>query len=200
MSDRERYVLEILRQRFGVVLRPVPRQTTKTPDFELVESGKQILVAEMKTITIAPRTAEAGWTVRHVGNGITESTRDDNGPSRVGHVIYKAWKQLRGYDCAKVVILLNEEGLVDVHDLVEACTGQHIYSNGHFTYVNASSMRIANGDLAKALSELDLFIFIDKVRESKVFVRITTTPGYDIAHRYLNDGANQIPPPTPRAS
>lgn len=196
MDKREHYVLQVLHQRFGVVLTPVSRRTTKTPDFELVENGERILVAEQKTITLAPRTVENGWDVQQLENGIVESTREDKAPARMGDVAYEAWKQLRGYDCAKVVIVLNEEPLADFKDLVEAYTGQHVYTNEHFGYVNTSSMRIAKGKLAKVHGDIDLFIFIDKVHESKVFYLVTTDLGYEIACRYLDDGVNEIPRPT----
>jgi hypothetical protein len=53
-------------------------------------------VFEVKLLERTPKTAENGWQVV-ARDGMTESTRLDNAPARVGRVIHTAFKQLQRY-------------------------------------------------------------------------------------------------------
>jgi hypothetical protein len=54
--------------------------------------------------------------------------------------------------------LLNYDSLVDVKDLEEAFTGEQVYANAVFSYINTVSKKIAEGKIKEEKGKIDLYI------------------------------------------
>ena len=50
MTEDESYVVEIIRQNYGISLEIIPRGSVPTPDFRFCCNEKTIFVAELKSI------------------------------------------------------------------------------------------------------------------------------------------------------
>jgi hypothetical protein len=111
--------------------------------------------------------------------------RDDNGPERVGAMIHKAAKQLQDYECPKVLVFVNDEIGLDVHDLEAAYRGHLVYEGpaGH-AYVDRSATRVARGRIQSEKRLIDLYIWLER-REAPAF-RFTAQAGRSLAERCFN--------------
>jgi len=119
------------------------------------------------------------------GDEIQWASRDDNSVRRVASKIHEAWTQLRLYSGPHVLIFLNHDPLVDVWDLQEAFTGQQVYGNQNFSYVNTAwKKKIAEGKIKHEKDKIDLYIWIER-REEKMWFRYPTHVGHDLAHTYF---------------
>jgi hypothetical protein len=183
-NPEEKYVRELLDQRFHVVLRKLPEDTIKTADYELLDGTERVAVLEVKQLQSTPRTAKNGWEIVE-RDGVRHAEREDNVPRRVGDVIRAASKQLRGYVEPKILVFLNEERLADVLDLDEAYNGFLDYGDGLYGYTNTASARIADRIL-KAKKLIDLYVWINRHRASEpVFFRVTSHTGLALAQRFF---------------
>jgi len=198
----ERYVRELFARRFTVELRKIPETTEeKTADFEMLDQGQRVAVVEVKTLERTPRTEANGWR-KDPGGGMT---RKDNAPKRVGTWIDKAWKQLRQYAEPKVLVFVNDETGIDVHDLEEAYHGVMPYGTEELGYIyNSASASIANGRIKDVKGKIDLYVWLDRKydggRLAQVFptgqpsytetrtegptFRCTTDEGYGLARNF----------------
>lgn len=159
--EAERYVRQLFAELYGVELRKVPESNTRTFDHEMLSHGRRVAAVEVKHLGVAPRTPENGW-VRTEG-GFRTRPCGDNGPSRVGEAIHRAYKQLCKAHETKVLALVNDENLMDALDLKEAVNGYLIYGSdavGHFK--NPSGMKIAQGRILHEKSAIDLYIWINR--------------------------------------
>ncbi|HVV51395.1 MAG TPA: hypothetical protein VHO06_17120 [Polyangia bacterium] len=191
--QEEKYVETLLRTRFGVSLRKIKEHDLKEPDYELLDAERRAAVVEIKHLKREPRTAANGWKPAPFGPWIT---RSDNGPSRVGQKIHEAYKQLCRYSEPRVLIILNDD-VTDVHDLEEAFRGGTFYGSESFGYWNTSSAPIALGRIRAEKVSIDLYIWIDRLRREKVFFRLQSAAGHEIARRFFGCPADAQPEPAP---
>jgi hypothetical protein len=193
MSDRSdrrarAYVRDYLANVCRVELNELPsRGDQTTPDFEMVEDGRRILVAELKTLEERRPTEEAGWTIEVDQNGIQEAHRPHNGPARIARKIIDAHQQLSACPHPWAVILLNTDHFMLVGDFFEAFTGKHILGtmNGH-RVVNIASRPIALGPKFAVRYEVDLYLWLDQLRKPALGVWWSTPVGEEIARRYFS--------------
>jgi len=120
--------------------------------------------------------------------------RTDNAVSRVADKIHQAYRQLKDYPPPRALILLNHDSLVDVKDLEEAFTGEQVYANAVFSYVNTVSKKIAHGKIKEEKGKIDLYIWIDR-RTEYISFRYPTQIGHNLAHSLFpesnsNQGSN----------
>ena len=182
LSKSERYVIDLLRRRFGVHLTKIQERNEPTPDFALVCNEQQICVAELKDIERYPASADRGWTIPKSDEiHYPFAHRIDNAVSRVADKIHQAHCQLKDFPLPRVLILLNHDSLVDVKDLEEAFTGEQVYANTIFSYVNTVSKKITEGKIKEEKGKIDLYIWIDK-RTEQIWFRYPTQAGHDLAH------------------
>jgi len=201
--EEERYVRELFDGRFGVQLRKIPeRPNEQTADFEMLDLGRRVAIVEVKTLERAARTVANGWR-QETGGGFT---RKDNATKRVGTLIYSAWKQLGRYAEPRVLVFVNDESGIDVHDLEEAYNGFMEYGTEELGYVyNTVSVPIANGRIKDIKGKIDLYIWLDRkygagkivhvfpagqpsyteTRTEGPTFRCTTGAGYDLARRFF---------------
>ena len=77
MSDKSAraFVREYLARTCGVNFADLnPRPDQKTADFEMVDSGNRVLVAELKHFEDLPPSAETRWTIRSQQDGTRDGT------------------------------------------------------------------------------------------------------------------------------
>jgi hypothetical protein len=154
----------------------------RAPDFELVRDGECVFMAELKDIERYPASEDRGWTVPKPGDMYYPfAHRTDNAVSRVADKIHQAYRQLKDFPLPRVLILLNHDSLVDVKDLEEAFTGDQVYGNAVFSYVNTISKKISEGKIKEEKGKIDLYIWIDK-RTEHIWFRYPTQIGHDLAH------------------
>jgi hypothetical protein len=182
--EEEEYLREMLAARFSVELRKLPEAGVKTADFELLEQGQRMAALEVKLLERTPRTPENGWHVV-VRDGMTQSTRNDNAPARVGRVIHAAFKQLRQYEVPKILVFVNDESMLDVLDLDEAYNGFLNYGDEKTGYASWASKKIANGDIAEEKTLIDLYVWIDRQRALGPVFKFATAAGQELARRYF---------------
>lgn len=193
----ERFARELLERTGPARLRRIPESDVRTPDYELQLDGSRVAVAEVKTLSYAPRTEANGFKITTHEHGDWYE-RSDNSPARVGRCIYDAWKQLSGHSLPKILIFVNEEIGMDVLDLQEAVEGFLIYGTKETGYFkNVRSRRIAEGDIKAIRWQIDLYVWIERSRRSRfkvatgelvppppeVVFRPTNKAGLDIARR-----------------
>lgn len=201
----EIFVRRLLEDRYGVCLRKIgEEEDVRTPDYELLDGDARVAVAEVKTLQHVPRTEATGWRVERHDPYRWSATRDDNSPSRVSDHIRTAAKQLRRYEEPRILAFLNQEPMMDVHDLEEAVQGFLPYGNDEIGYfLNAASMRIAEGRIREDRWLVDLYVWIeppkgprivfhavDKIEhldatEATVAFRVTSERGLSVAHRFF---------------
>jgi len=182
LSRSERYVIDLLQRRFGVHLTKIQEKNETAPDFTLVRDEQRLFVAELKDIERYPASADRGWTIPKPGDmHYPFAHRTDNAVSRVADKIHQAYHQLKDFPPPRVLILLNHDSLVDVKDLEEAFTGEQVYANAVFSYVNTVSKKIAEGKIKEEKGKIDLYIWIDK-RTEHIRFRYPTQTGHDLAH------------------
>jgi hypothetical protein len=210
-SPEEGYVRELFNRRFGIQLRKIPESTEPTPDFELLDEVGRVAVLEVKTLERAARTEENGWR-RVEGGGLT---RNDNAPGRVGTCIAKAWRQLASHPEPKVLVFVNDETGIDVHDLEAAFHGTLPFGNEELGYADVPIAMPAamTGRIKDVKRKIDLYIWLDRKygegRLVQVFptgqppftetrtegptFRCVTDAGYELARRYF--GCPEMPRP-----
>jgi hypothetical protein len=142
-----------------------------TADFELISDGKVATVAELKTFQSGDAAeVELDCQEDELIAGVLGT---DNGTERVGNAINKAARQLPGYECPKVLVLLNFDECMDESDLVAAYRGELNYlgSDGHRT-IDRSAARVAEGRIREKKRLIDVFLWVDgrsgKVTAAKV--------------------------------
>lgn len=106
----------MFKERFDVNLYKIPEAHNKTPDFECIDSGKRIFVAELKEFVWVHPSEKTGW-LKTKEDSFWSKT--DNSVRRVADKIHEAYKQLKSFDTPKVLILFNTDSL-DIKDLREA--------------------------------------------------------------------------------
>jgi len=197
----ERYVRELFADLYGVELRKVPESNTKTFDYELLSNEQRVAAVEVKRLGVVPRTPGNGW-VRTEG-GFSTRPGGDNGPSRVGDAIHKAYQQLATTTDPKVLVFLNDEYLIDLLDLHEAVNGYLVYGNDQTgRFKNPSGMRIAQGRIKAEKLAIDLYVWINRYEgrtphrvdgqpleahaQRGPFFRCTSDAGYELGRRYFN--------------
>lgn len=182
VSKSERYVIGLLKRRFGIILSKVPENHEAQPDFEYILDGQRVFVAELKDIEYHPPSEQRGWTIPKPDEKFCHfSHRTDNAVSRVADKIHNAFCQLKTSPPPRVLIFLNDDSMVDVKDLEEAFTGQHVYGNEEFSYVNVVSKNIAGGKIREEKSKIDLYVWIER-RNEKIQFRYPTQIGHNLAH------------------
>jgi hypothetical protein len=166
------------------------RGEEKTADFEMVDSGERILVAELKSIEERRPSIEAGWSIAVDAEGIQEAHRQHNGPARIARKIVEAHGQLAGYQHPWAIILFNEDYFMDAGDFFEAFEGQRVLGTfGDRRAINIASRKIALGAKFAVRYEVDLYIWIDRVRKPTLGVWWSTPSGEEIAKRYFSAAA-----------
>lgn len=182
VSQSERYVIDLLKRRFGIFLFKVPEDDEARPDFECIRDGQRVFMAELKDIKYYPPSEQRGWTIPQLDEKFCHfSHRTDNAVSRVADKIHDAFRQLKTSPSPRVLILLNDDSMVDVKDLEEAFTGQHVYGSEAFSYVNVVSKKIAEGKIREEKSKIDLYVWIER-RNEKIQFRYPTQIGHNLAH------------------
>ena len=177
--------MNFLHGRFDVLLEKIPEAVETSPDFTIVNNERQIAVAELKDIEYFPASEDRGWTMTKPGEPhYPFNYRDDNAVSRVASKIHEAYKQLRNSSLPRIIVFLNYDSLVDVKDLEEAFSGEHLYENTEFSYINTVSKKIAAGRIDKEKTMIDLYIWIDKSTQ-EIWFRYPTQTGFDLAHKYF---------------
>lgn len=171
-DDNEVYVRRLLRERFGVELRKIEESGTKTADYEILSNSVRVAVLEVKTFVTGQMTEANGWTRIDLQPGVTqwEREREDKAPGRVASRLHEAVKQLTRYDEPRVLVFLNDDTLLDVGDLEEACNGYMMYGTDETGYLRnvAWSKRTAVTRIAEEKHLIDLYIWIDRLDERHV--------------------------------
>jgi hypothetical protein len=185
VREPEQFVQRLFAKLYGVELQKLPEPgDQKVPDFELVINGERLAVLEVKNLMRVEPSEKTGWRMsppvpRELippvpkvlidrPPGFVAWERVDNGPSRVGSVVHEAWKQLRNYPEAKVLVFVND-GDLDVGDLDEAFNGFMEYGDDSVTVTNIASRKIALGDIREEKNKIDLYVWINR----HLFVRAT---------------------------
>jgi hypothetical protein len=172
----------LLKRRFGIILSKVLENHEAQPDFEYIRDGQRVFVAELKDIEYHPPSEQRGWTIPKPDEKSHRfSHKTDNAVSRVADKIHDAFRQLKTSPPPRILILLNGDSMVDVKDLEEAFTGQHVYGSEAFSYVNVVSKKIAEGKIREEKSKIDLYIWIER-RNEKIQFRYPTQVGHNLAH------------------
>jgi hypothetical protein len=172
----------------GIKLNELPsRGDQSTADFDMVEGGGRILVAELKTLEERRPTKEAGWTIRVDSDGIQEAHRPHNGPARIARKVIDAHRQLSAYPHPWAVILLNTDHFMLVGDFFEAFTGEQSLGsmNGH-RVVNVASRPIALSPQFAVRYDIDLYLWLDQLRKPALAVWWSTPVGEKIARQYFS--------------
>jgi hypothetical protein len=157
----ERYVRELFLELYGVELRQVPESKAKTFDYELLSNEQPVAAVEIKRFGVVPRTPENGWV--RTENGFMTRPGGDNGPSRVGDAIHKAYQQLATATGPKALVFVNDEHLMDALDLKEALDGYLLYGNDDVgRFKNLSGMKIAQGRILNEKGSIDLYVWINR--------------------------------------
>ena len=178
---------EIYVQRFclehGLILRKIAAGSQPTPDFEALHGNFRELVLEVKNFEpFDELQLDLDFTVEAAMRGCL---RDDNGPGRVGKVIHAAAKQLRSYSCPKVLVVVNDEPCLDVHDLDAAYRGYLLYrTSDRRLEADRSSARIADGRVRDSKTVIDLYVWIDRSNETVSF-RFRGRSGREVAERFF---------------
>ena len=160
----------------------IKERNERAPDFELVRDGQLVFVAELKDIERYPASENRGWTIPKPGDmHYPIAHRTDNAVSRVADKIHQAYHQLKDFPLPRVLILLNHDSFVDVKDLEEAFTGEQLYADAVFSYVNTVSKKIAEGKIKEEKGKIDLYIWIEERTEHIEFL-YPTRIGHDLAH------------------
>jgi len=185
------FVSHYLSERCGLSIRELsPVVDCKTPDFEVCDTGQRVLIAELKTLHERRPSPEGGWMIEYHEDGTQIAHRPDNAPERVGCKIAEAHSQLRAHPHPWAIILLNRDYLIDARDFVEACSGQSVYKGpDNIRVINTASMRVALGKTRHTRYEVDLYLWIDAVRESRLSAWWSSPDGEDIARRYFSSAA-----------
>ena len=213
-STDERYVRDLVARRFGLSMRKIENGREKAPDFELVVGERHVAVLEVKTLMPSFPSLETGWApALGVRGGMM--TKADNGPRRVGSLVHKAAKQLRAYGRPRALVFLNDDTLVDLHDLREAVSGYLDYGTEATGVVrNTASMKVAKGRLEKDWLEIDVYIWMDRhegrrhgvrfgASDGKVevfespegpFFLVATTEGMDVVTKHFDASCSATPP------
>src|SRR5437867_2006879 len=159
-------VRSFLARTCGVTLTDVqPRHAGKSVDFEMIDSGERILVAELKTLRPRRPSPENGWIVEIDADGIQEAQRPHNGPARIAKIIATAHQQLSDYPHPWALILLNMDHFIDVGDFFEAFTGERVLGEiSGRRVINVASRGIALGHTLATRYEIDLYMWVDPVR------------------------------------
>lgn len=152
---------EVLARKFRARLQKIPEsRTDRRADFELMDGDARAAVAEVKHLPYLARTPENGWVPEAEGPFLV---RGDNATKRVGSFIHQAWKQLSLYEGPKILIFVNDESGIDVHDLEEAYQGVMRYGSKETGYLyNTVSAPIANGRIRETKGLIDLYIWLDR--------------------------------------
>lgn len=179
MDEAEAFIRQRLQELFGIEARKLAEGPAPTADFELISDGKVVAVAELKTFQPGDA-AEVGLDCQD-DELIAGVLDNDNGTERVGNAINKAAKQLRGYECPKVLVLLNFDECMDECDLVAAYRGELNYSgsDGRRT-VDRSAARVAEGRIKEKKRLIDVFLWVDG-RSGKVTTRFRGDDGRAVA-------------------
>ena len=186
------FVREYLATTCGISLVEMEeRQNETAADFEMVDSGRRVLIAELKTLEERRPSAESGWTVEVDADGIEEAHRNHNGPARIARKIAEAHRQISSYARPWAVILLNSDHFMLVGDFFEAFAGECVLGTvGGHRVINVASRRIALGETLRIRYEVDLYIWLDRVRKPAICVWWSTPAGEAIARRYFQAEAN----------
>lgn len=181
MDEAEAFIRRRLQELFGLEARKLPERVAPTADFELIREGKVVAVAELKTFD--PRDAAEVELDCHDDDLIAGVLGNDNGTERVGNAINKGARQLRGYECPKVLVLLNFDECMDESDLVAAYRGElnYIGSDGRTT-IDRSAARVAEGRIREKKKLLDVFLWVDG-RSGKATARFRGDDGRAVAEQ-----------------
>ncbi|MDY6912626.1 MAG: hypothetical protein SVM79_09740 [Chloroflexota bacterium] len=185
VKTNEQYVKELFWVRYHIDLLKIEEGTRKTPDFEYVENGKRVFVCEVKNVNHNWPSEKSGWKSTGQIDGTTFWERADNAPNRIAKKIDEAYDQLDRYTEPKILILINEDGSVDINDLNEAYDGHLIYANESHACKNTVSRRIAEGRIKHKKNKIDLYIWIDKGDNDDAKFRFTSHLGKKIAEDYF---------------
>ncbi len=188
--EQNTYVKERFSERYGVELRALKESKTpgtKMPDFELFSGGKREAVLEVKRLESTPRTEANGWRVTQLSACVQRAVRaKDNGPSRVIHRIREGSKQLNGFDEPKILVFVNDEELLDVHDFDEAFRGSLVYRTDETGYYeNTASKRLSDARIGREKLTIDLYIWIDRRRAGAIRFRPTSERGRNLQRRFF---------------
>ncbi len=190
------FVRNLLATTCGVTLVDLePRHDQPTADFEMVDSGKSVLVAELKTLVDTPASVETGWTIEVDEDGGQQATRPHNGPGRIMKKVGKAHRQLSMYPHPWATILHNADFRVDVGDFFEAFSGAREFGKvGERRIINIASRGIALGHTFPTRYDVDLYIWVDEEHAKPPLGVWWSTPlGEEIAHRYFSAAATSNP-------
>lgn len=180
----EKYLQGLLFRLFGLELRKIPEGAAKTADFEVLVAGVRELVIELKSFD--PSDVPEHDLDTDPADLLNGAMRTDNGPTRVGAAMERAAKQLSGYDCPKVLALLNYDECLDEHDLQAAYTGSLTYVEDDGTVsLDVSASRIANGRLREVKTVIDAFIWIDRWTEQEPAFRYRGERGLAVLTQFF---------------
>lgn len=185
----EPFVQMVMLEKYGLQFEKIPETSEKTPDFSLSLAGELVMVAEVKNLPDIFPSEDTGWHVRNPEPNIFEYERVDNGPSRVGRVIYNAFRQIKTYACLRCVAIINDD-LADVSNLDEIIFGYFAEVNLSGGVLRLSSDTRPYRSLKEVVPKIDLFIWIDrnqnKDRPESIHITACSRRGDDFAVKYLH--------------
>ena len=171
MTTSEKYVFELFSNRYGIELIKITEHDGakgQSPDFEFVENGKRVFVAELKDYVLVMPSEETGWKETHHLDESIEGTRKSNAPNRISRNIYSAYKQLSVYSEPKILIFLDQSSGLNVGDLDETFKGFFEFSAGDRKYVNYYARRASEGIIKEIKNKIDLYIWIEKASSPSI--------------------------------
>jgi hypothetical protein len=165
LNAAERYVVELLRSRYGVSLSKIDERGGKggrTPDFRYPQRGRQRFAAELKEFPHVEPSEATGWTVVRHSDVSVEATRISNATSRISSAISEAHSQLMTYSGTKVLIFLNHSSSLSVDNLQEVYRGYRPLGEiDGVRYVDVYARRASEGHIKAKKAEIDLYIWIE---------------------------------------
>ena len=172
-----------------------PRNDQPTPDFEMIDSGERILVAELKTLEAQEPSEETGWEIKRFDGGYEASRIGHNESVRIIRKVAKAYRQLSKYPHPWATILHNTDPHTDVRDFFEAFSGERVLGqvDGR-RIIDIKSWKIALGSTRKTRYEVDLYIWVDQEedRPRRLGVWWSTPLGEKISRKYFGAAVGEF--------
>jgi hypothetical protein len=166
MKDLHSQVIkEYFLKKYSFNFLKIQESTIKRPDFEVIEDNKRLFVAELKTMEDIELSAQNGY---YLNEDTEWFSRIDNSPARVARKIKESHKQLKEFDCLKVIIFFNRDTL-DYLDLFAALTGSLPFKNNKNGKISLKHWykNISEGDIKSIKKEIDLYIWVDALNLDK---------------------------------
>lgn len=194
MTDDERFVADLFKRRYGLVVQKIPESASSSPDFEIYSQGDRIVVAELKTVEDSCQFEDSdrlvqgrSWLVITRKDGSQGAIPDDSSVSRIRTRIHAAWKQLRAWDGPRAVIFLNSDPTADAGHMQTAVIGLGYFADDKGSLIVAPPPSAAADRIAEEKDMIDVYIWIDRPQGDRVSVLTTTETGEHLAESYFPD-------------